>query len=110
MKLNRFLLVLGLTAIGLTTASKKASALTWTIGNYTDTGYLQAGDRVFGQSFNPSILGDSGVGTPSSAASIITNWSFYSNAAPTSGGKLYIFSAPYSGPSTLLKNTTTNLI
>ena len=96
MKLNRFLLVLGLTAIGLTTASKKASALTWTIGTSSGT-YTSPSYNYTGQSFTPNVSGPSGSGTPGATAEL-QSFTF----GPNSSGNLYIYSNPYNGtPSNL---------
>lgn len=109
MIMKRYTLALGLAGLGVLQQVTPAHALAWEIGNSTQTGFLQSSGVSFGQSFDTSVLGGSGVGTASSPASI-TSWSFYSNAAPTSGGDLYIFSTPYTGTVTALKSTTTNLI
>lgn len=90
MKFNRFLLVLGLTAIGLTTASKKASALTWTIGS-SPSPYNSPPYAYPGQSFTPNVSG-SGSGTPGATAEL-QSFTF----GPNSSGNLYIYSNPYSG-------------
>ncbi|MEH1930586.1 hypothetical protein [Nostoc sp.] len=90
MKLNRFLLVLGLTAIGLTTASKKANALTWTIG--TNSGMSTSVNYYHGQSFTPNVSGPSGLGTPGATVSL-QSFTFGSS----SSGNLYIYSNQYSG-------------
>lgn len=78
-------------ATGITLSDPhKASALTWTIGTSSATGY--ANNLYPGQSFTPNILEPSGSGAPGSTA-----WLQSFTFGPNSSGNLYIYSTEYNG-------------